>query len=135
MTALPPSKLGGRPCRDPDPYETKLTSLVAVHVPEAFTFPAESLWMNVPLPVTESGWIVKVPDPAMETVSPLPAFATSGHALGPIIVHMGSAPASHMYVRAPLSAKTTLANDIVSRRVIPATSVYFFIIRLFFTAQ
>src|SRR5437867_10634784 len=110
MTALPPSTPGGK--ADPAlPYETKLNSFVAVHVPTALTLPDASLWVNVPLPVTELGWMVKVPVPATDTESPLVAIAMSGHALGIPRVHKKSTPTSQLYSRCPLSAKAKFAKE------------------------
>src|SRR2546427_1397224 len=82
-TATPPSKFEGRPCADPDPNDTKLTSSSAFHVPCASTAPAAFVCVKVPLPSASSSPGVKVPVPARETVSPLLARETSGQAVGP----------------------------------------------------
>ena len=79
-TAIPPSKFEGRPCADPDPNDTKLTSSSAFHVPCASTAPVALLCVKVPRPSASSSPGVKLPDPVIATVSPLLARETSGQA-------------------------------------------------------
>src|SRR5437016_3815369 len=82
-TAIPPSKFEGRPCADPDPNDTKLTSSSAFHVPCASTAPAALVCVKVPRPSASSSPGVKLPLPAKERVSPLLARETSGQPVGP----------------------------------------------------
>lgn len=139
MIALPPARSEGRPWADAEPYDLKLTSDIAVQLPDP-TMSKDPVSSKVPLPLTdfELGPIVSVPDPLMVTRSPLLATATSGHAA---MLHsvqtpeakprttqspegrVGDAlPAVQMKDWVPLVAKAVPANDRVRSMVVPAIS-------------
>src|SRR2546426_1212433 len=126
ITAIPPSEPSGRtPPSVSKPPGVKLTSCNAVQVPNPRMTPAEDLWTKDPPPVAcMDGLGLNVPDPAIVTVSPFEAEATSGQKLA-LIVHIRPVPT--MYCRfGSLLADATLAKDRLSMST-PSVSAQIFI--------
>ena len=113
---MPPSDPDGRsPPAVPKPPGVQLTSLSAVQVPNPLTVPVESLWTNEPLPVACMEAALKVPDPAIVTVSPLEALATSGQKLGAML-QMKPDPTRYCRFGSPF-ADDTFAKESDSKRM------------------
>ena len=115
-TAMPPSDPDGRsPPAVLNPPGVQLTSFSAVQVPNPLTMvPVESLWTKEPLPVACMEAALNVPDPAMVTVSPLEALATSWQKLGAML-QMKPDPTRYCRFGSPF-ADDTFAKESDSKR-------------------